>query len=157
MDPVVEITFDCLPLRSVSRVDIPLDASPEFRNRCQRLQAALHKYAEQNAYYLYNAKCIYRLANSEVDGTLRFEFEGTVLTGPGDRKTEQTDLHVDLVSETCQGVPSEVVEWFRGVIRQAVLIEFDRYIAAGSLANTIEEVGQLDSIGDLANFAGMHV
>ena len=157
MDPVAEITFDCLPLRSVGRVDIPLDASPAFRERCERLQEALHKYADQNAYYLYNAKCIYRLANSEVDGMLRFNFEGTVLTGPGDRKTEQCDLRIHLDSDTCDGVPDEVVDWFCGVIRKAVLIEFDRYIAAGSLADAIKQVGQLDSIDDLENFAGMHV
>jgi hypothetical protein len=27
----VEIVFDCLPLRSVGRLDIPIDASPKYR------------------------------------------------------------------------------------------------------------------------------
>ena len=29
MDRWVEISFDCLPLRSVGRLDIPMDASPK--------------------------------------------------------------------------------------------------------------------------------
>ena len=66
MDPVVDISFDCLPLRSVGRVDVPLDASPAFRARCERLKQAIDAYDNQNAYFLYNTQCTYRLANSEI-------------------------------------------------------------------------------------------
>ena len=31
MNRFVEITFDCLPLRSIPRLDIPIDASPRYR------------------------------------------------------------------------------------------------------------------------------
>lgn len=31
MDRFVDISFDCLPLRSIGRMDVPLDASPKFR------------------------------------------------------------------------------------------------------------------------------
>ena len=96
MDPVVDIAFDCLPLRSIGRVDVPLDASPAYRQRCERLQQAIDAHGTENAYYLYNARCVYRLANSEVDGMLRFTFEGTVLTDCSDCKAERTDLTIEL-------------------------------------------------------------
>ncbi len=54
-DQSVEIAFDCLPLRSVGRLDIPLDASPDFRSRCERIKAAMEKHGTHNSYYLYNA------------------------------------------------------------------------------------------------------
>ena len=31
--PYVDISFDCLPLRSVTRLDVPIDASPKYRER----------------------------------------------------------------------------------------------------------------------------
>ena len=41
MSEYVEIEFDCLPLRSVGRMDIPIDASPNYRARCERIKHAL--------------------------------------------------------------------------------------------------------------------
>ena len=43
MDQWVEIRFDCLPLRSVTRLDIPLDASPKYQAFCHRVKAAIEK------------------------------------------------------------------------------------------------------------------
>jgi hypothetical protein len=157
LEPVVEIAFDCLPLRCVGRVDVPLDASPAYRERCQRLRAAIEQFGDSNAYFLYNARCVYRLANSEIEGMLRFEFEGTVVTGPDDRQASQADLEVKLAAETCGGVPDGVLAWLVRQVKHAVLIEFDRYIAAGSLQRAMDELGELDSIDDLASFAGMHL
>lgn len=157
MEPDVDIAFDCLPLRSVGRVDVPLDAAPAHRARYEHLRRAIERYGNENAYFLYNARCVYRLANSEVDGTLRFEFEGTVITGPGDRRAKRTDLVIRLAAETCGGVPEPVQAWLAGAVERAVLIEFDRYIAAGNLAKTVDQLGQLDSIDDLEGFGGMHV
>ena len=37
----IEMAFDCLPLRSVGRLDIPLDASPKYRERCERIKQAI--------------------------------------------------------------------------------------------------------------------
>jgi hypothetical protein len=39
--PAVHVAFDCQPLRSLGRLDIPLDASPRFRQKLERLQAAI--------------------------------------------------------------------------------------------------------------------
>ena len=45
MNRYVEISFDCLPLRSVGRLDIPMDASPKYRERCERINAPLKTMA----------------------------------------------------------------------------------------------------------------
>jgi hypothetical protein len=157
LGPHVDIAFDCLPLRSVGRVDVPLDASPAYRARCERLQQAIDKHGTQNAYFLYNTRCVYRLANSDIEGMLRFSFDGTVMTDHGDGKADRADLTVELTAETCGGLPPEVLAWYGRVVERAVLIEFDRFIAAGSLADRVAQLGQLDSIQDVTDFAGMHV
>lgn len=157
MQPVVDISFDCLPLRSIGRVDIPIDASPQFRARSERLQLALKTYSGENAYFLYNTSCTYRLANSDIDNMVRFSFGGTVLTDRSDCKAERADLAIALTAETCNGVPPAALEWFRGVVTRAVLIEFDRFIEDGRLAARVKQLGSVDSIHDVAGFSGMNV
>jgi hypothetical protein len=157
MKPIVDIAFDCLPLRSVGRVDVPLDASPAFRARCEQLQRAIDTHGTENAYYLYNTRCVYRLANSEVENMLRFSFEGTVLTDRSDAKADRAELAVELQAQTCGPIPPEVIAWFRDVIKKAVLIEFDHFISAGRLSQRVNDLGTVDSIADLTGFAGMNV
>jgi hypothetical protein len=157
MQSVVDIAFDCLPLRSVGRVDVPLDASPAFRERCERLQQAIAKYGAANTYYLYNTRCVYRLANSVIDNMLRFTFEGVVVTDRSDGKAESAELAVKLTSETCGPMSPEVLAWFSRVVERAVLIEFNHFIAAGQLAERVEDLGQVDSIADVTDFTGMNV
>ena len=154
MDPNVDIAFDCLPLRSVGRVDVPLDASPAFRARCEKLQRAIDAHGAGNAYYLYNTRCVYRLANSEIENMLRFSFDGTVVTDRSDYKAVRADLAVELTAETCGTVPADTLAWFRGVVARAVLIEFDRFIAAGSLTARLDHLGKVESIASLTDFAG---
>jgi hypothetical protein len=157
MKPHVDIAFDCLPLRSVGRVDVPLDASPAFRARCEQLQRAIDTHGSTNAYFLYNTRCVFRLANSDVENMLRFSFDGTLLTDRSDCKADRAELAVELVAETCGTVPPDVLAWLRGVVQRAVLIEFDHFIAAGQLAEQKTRLGKVDSIADLAGFAGMNV
>jgi hypothetical protein len=157
MQPVVDIAFDCLPLRSLPRVDIPLDASPAFRTRCERLRKAFDAHAGQNAYYLYNTRCTYRLANSDIDNMLRFSFDGTLVTDRSDCKADRADLDIVLTAETCGGVPPAAMDWLRGIIRRAVLIEFDRFISDGQLAARKHELGGVDSIANICGFGGMNV
>ena len=76
MDRWVEISFDCLPLRSVGRLDIPIDASPKYRQRCERIKRALEKHGSHNTYYLYNAECRFHLTNDPALGMATFRFEG---------------------------------------------------------------------------------
>lgn len=157
MDPVVEIEFDCLPLRSIGRVDIPLDASPAFRSRCEQLKQAIDAHDNENAYFLYNTQCVYRLANSEISNMLRFTFDGTLLTDRSDFKADRANLDVQLTAETCGGVPPAALAWLQGVVSRAVLVEFDRFIADGQLAARVRELGRIDSVVSLSGFAGMNV
>jgi hypothetical protein len=157
MEPVVDIAFDCLPLRSVGRMDAPLDASPVFRARYENLIAALEKYGPDRTYFLYDARCVFRLANSEVENMLRFEFEGIVRTDASDLLTESADLTVKLASETCGGVPDVVLTWFKGRVEKAVAIEFDRFIAAGQLKDRTAHLGQVERLSDVAGFSGMNL
>jgi hypothetical protein len=157
MDPVVDIEFDCMPLRSVSRVDVPLDASPAFRTRCERLKHAIDAHGNENAYFLYNTQCTYRLANSEIANMLRFTFDGTLLTDRSDRQAELADLCIELAAETCGGVPPAALDWLRGVVQRAVLVEFDRFISDGQLAARVTELGAVESLTSVSDFAGMNV
>jgi hypothetical protein len=145
----IEIAFDCLPLRSLGRLDIPLDASDAFRSRAERIKAALAEFGAERTYYVYNAHCVFRFANSEFDGACRFEFEGVVRTDAGDRKCQDAQLEVRLASETCGGVPAEVEVWLASQVRRGVAVEFDRFIAAGQL----ERAAQASDI-PLANLGG---
>ncbi|HEX5471437.1 MAG TPA: hypothetical protein VFW73_06100 [Lacipirellulaceae bacterium] len=157
MDSFVDIEFDCLPLRSVARVDVPLDASPAFCARCEQLQQAIEAHHGENAYFLYNTRCNFRLANSDIENMLRFSFDGTLITDRSDCKAERAALNVELVAETCGGVPSLVMDWFRAAVVRAVLVEFDRFIEAGRLAERVGQLGNIDGIADVAGFAGMNL
>jgi hypothetical protein len=157
MEPVVEISFDCLPLRSVGRLDAPIDASPVYRQRYEHLTSALEKYGSERNYFLYDARCVFRLANSEIEGMLRFEFEGLVRTDASDLLTEFVDLEVELASETCGGVPADVLAWWQGRVEKAVAIEFDRFIAAGQLSQRTTDLGKIERLSDLCGFSGMNL
>jgi hypothetical protein len=154
----VDITFDCLPLRSLGRLDVPIDASPAFRRRCECIKAALEKHGSHNSYYLYNARCVYRLTNDESIGAVEFRFEGTVLTDSTDQKTERCDLEVELARETCDWLTEPIVHWFAETIRRAVAVEFDRYIAAGDLKQTIERIEKIQADSDEGGgYVGMYL
>jgi hypothetical protein len=153
----VDIAFDCLPLRSVGRLDVPLDASDAFRRRVERIKEAMEEFGAERTYFLYNSRCIFRLANSEIEGVCRFEFEGVVRTDAGDRKCLQTLLEVRLASETCGGIPPQVEAWLADRVRQAAGIEFDRFISAGQLGGGTEPFDALASLSGLGGFSGLGV
>jgi hypothetical protein len=158
MSQFVEISFDCLPLRSVGRLDIPLDASPAYRDRCERTKGAIQKHGSHNSYFLYDASCVFHLTNQPDLGLLEFRFEGTVHTDPDDRRTVLADLEVTLVRETCDWLTEPVVAWFGETVSKAVVAEFDRYIAAGDLAQTVKRIAAIQAKADQAGgFLGMNV
>lgn len=109
--PAVAIEFDCTPLRSVPRLDIPLDASPGYRARLERFQQAIARHGTRNTYYLTNAACTFRLTNDPDSGWVRFAVEGTVITDDADAKTVGSDLDIRLESETCDWLTQPAVEW----------------------------------------------
>lgn len=159
MSRFVEISFDCLPLRSVTRLDIPIDASPRYRARCERIKAAIERHGSHNSYFLYDANCVFHLTNQPDLGTLEFSFEGTVLTDPAnDRESVLADLEVTLVRETCDWLTEPVVAWFKETVSQAVLVEFNRYIEAGDLAQTLKRIAALQAKADQSGgYVGMYL
>lgn len=158
MDRYVDIRFDCMPLRSIGRMDIPLDASPKYRARCERIKQALETHGSHNTYYLFNARCAFHLANSSEIGLIEFDFEGTAITDAADSKTVSCDLQVELVRETCDWLTEPIVAWFRETLWHVVAVEFDRYIEAGDLAQTVERIERLQNESDrLGGYLGMYL
>jgi hypothetical protein len=154
----VDVSFDCLPLRMVGRLDVPLDASPRYRARCERIRQALEKHGAFNTYYLYNAECTFFLTNDEATGSLQFSFDGIVLTDSTDQRTERCDLDVQLVRETCDWLTEPIVEWFRGTVTHAVRVEFDRYIAAGDRDQAVERIQRIQAQSDEhGGYVGMYL
>jgi hypothetical protein len=154
----VDIEFDCLPLRSVTRLDIPVDASPAYEQFVLRVKAAIDKHGSHNAYYLSSASCTFHLTNDPEIGTVRYAVEGTVLTDVEDLKTRAADLTVSLESETCPWLTEPIVEFLAESVRHAILTEFNRYIEAGDLRRTQERINKLQAETDASGgFVGMYL
>ena len=158
MNQWVEISFDCLPLRSVTRLDIPIDASPKYQAFCESVIAAINKHGSYNTYFLHNARCTYRLTNHEELGMIQFRFQGTVITDSEDRKTASCDLDVALVRETCSWLTEPIVQWLKETVFHSVAVEFDRYIEAGDLEQAKQRIEKLQAASDDAGgFVGMYL
>ncbi len=158
MNRYVEIAFDCLPLRTIGRLDIPIDASPKYRARCERIKQALETHGSYNTYYLYNARCVFHLTNSDTVGMIEFRFEGTAITDTTDQKTQNCHLEVELVRETCDWLTEPIVAWFAESVPRAVAVEFDRYIAAGDLKQAVERVERIQAESDKhGGYVGMYL
>ena len=154
----VDIEFDCIPLRSLPRVDVPMDASPALEAKLLRIRQAIQVHGSHNTYYLHNATCQFHLTNHPSKGTVTFSFEGTVFTDEQDLQTIRTDLVTQLESETCDWLNQAAVEWLRESVAQAVQVEFNRYIEAGSLEETRRRLAQLEhSIDNSQGFVGMYL
>jgi hypothetical protein len=158
MDRWVDITFDCMPLRSIPRLDIPLDASPVYRAFCERVKQAIDTHGTFNTYYLHNAHCIYHLTNRDDLGMLHFAFEGTLFTDEQDQTTIRSDLQIRLVQETCDWLTEPIVQWFEESVSRSVCVEFDRYIAAGDLERARERLSKIQSqIDESGGYLGMYL
>lgn len=154
----VEVEFDCMPLRTVTRVDVPLDASPNLAARILRVRQALEKHGALNSYYLHNASCTYHLTNDPQLGMMEFAFEGVVLTDEQDLQARSCDLQVTLTRETCSWLNQAVVDWLAETVQRNVLIEFNRYIAQGDLSKTLERIERTQQASDDAGgFVGMYL
>ncbi len=158
MDRWVEIAFDCLPLRSVARLDPPLDASPKLAAKFLRIKHAFEKHGAHNTYYLHNAHCIFHLTNDPNVGMVHFRFEGTIFTDIDDLRPIQTDFAIEIEKEDCDWLDQSVVDWFKETVKQAVLVEFARYIAAGDLSRTRERMKQIEkAVEAQQGFVGMYL
>ena len=144
----VDVQFDCLPLRSVARIDVPIDASPVYEAFVNRVKGAITKHGTLNSYYLHQASVTYHLTNDPSIGQVRFRVEGTVLTDHSDIRTRSVDLDLRLHSETCGWLNAPTVEFLAASARQAIVVEFDRYIAAGDLSQTKARVRAIENQAD---------
>ena len=154
----VDIQFDCLPLRSISRLDVPVDASPKYEQFVLRVKAAMAKHGTHNTYYLHRGTCTYHLTNDPKQGCVIFDFEGTVLTGEKDLQTRSVDINVTLAQETCEWLSEPVVGFLAESVQHAVLVEFDRYINAGDLQKTEERIRLINEQSDSTEgFVGMYL
>jgi len=154
----VEIEFDCLPLRSIGRMDVPVDASPVYEQFVLRVKEAMARHGSHNTYYLHRGLCKYHLTNDPKRGEVVFAFEGTVMTDTEDRQTRAVELSVQLERETCQWLSEPVVGFLSESVQHAVLVEFDRYIAAGDLKKTEERISAITEQSDSADgFVGMYL
>lgn len=158
MNQWVDIAFDCLPLRSVTRLDIPLDASPKFRARCERIKQAIETHGMHNTYFLHNASCAFHLTNDPNIGLVRFLFEGTVFTDSADTRAEHAHLSVDFDGETCEWLTPTDVDFLSRSVTPAVLVEFNRYIAAGDLEQTKKRLALLQAQTEQSGgYVGMYL
>lgn len=158
MDRWVEIAFDCIPLRSVTRLDVPIDASPKYRAFCERIKAAIERHGTHNTYYLHHARCVFHVINHPKDGVLDFAFEGTVLTDDQDVTCKACELDVQLQGETCDWLTQPVVDWFAETVQRAVACEFNLFIQAGNLQRAKERMERIEQECDESGgFLGMYL
>ena len=154
----VDIEFDCLPLRSVTRLDVPLDASPVYEQFILRVKHAIEKHGSHNSYYLHRGKCKFHLTNAQYHGAVCFRFEGTVLTGQEDLKTRTMDLTVDLDQETCSWLTEPSVGFLAESVQHAVVVEFNRYIEAGDLTKAKKRIEAIQAESDRGDgYVGMYL
>lgn len=154
----VEIEFECLPLRSVTRLDVPVDASPAYEQFVLRVKAAMSKHGSHNTYYLHRGTCAYHLTNDPGFGEIVFAFEGTVMTDEKDRQTKAVDVTVSLERETCGWLNEPMVDFLSESVQRAVLVEFNRYIEAGDLEKTEQRIKAVQAQSDSADgFVGMYL
>ncbi len=152
------ISFECTPLRSVPRLDIPLDASPVYRRRLERMQRAVGRHGTRNTYYLTGGSCTFRFTNEPDNGWVRFTFEGTLLTDETDARTIGSDLEITLALETCDWLTQPAVKWLELSVKHAIEAEFDRYIAAGDLSRALERLAREQAASDAAGgYLGMNL
>lgn len=154
----VHIEFDCIPMRTVSRLDSPVDASPALEQLVQRMRESVEKHGTHNSYYLHRGRCQFFLTNDRHVGCLDFQFDGVLLTDEKDQKTRGSDLTIHLTQETCSWLNQEIVTWFEQTVTRAVEVEFDRYIAAGDLEKTQQRLAEMEQ-QEQANsgFLGMYL
>jgi hypothetical protein len=158
VSPPVAITFDCTPLRTVRSISVPLDASPAYRSRLERLKQAVSSHGTRNTYYLTNGSCTFQFTNDPTQGWVRFAVEGTILTDDADSRTVGSQLTVRLDRETCDWLTQPAVQWLALSVKHAMEAEFDRYISAGDLARTQERIDREQAACDAGGgFLGMNL
>ena len=158
MNRWVEIAFDCLPLRSVARLDAPLDADAAMVEKANRIKLAVQKHGTHNTYFLHNAECVFHFTNDDSKGMVAFDFEGVVCTCGSDRSAIAAHLWTVLRREDCSWLNQAVVTWLGETVREAVLVEFGRFIAAGDLQRTHDRLAAIErDVEARQGYVGMYL
>jgi len=156
-DPV-EISFDCLPLRSVGRLDVPLDASAAHRDLCLRIKQAIDTHGSHNSYFLRSGECVFHLTNDPTVGVVSYRFEGVILTDPTDRHTQQVHLTVEFAADSCDWLTKSAAEWLNQSVSKAVAVEFNEYIAVGDLELAHQRMNRIQQqVEAEGGFLGMYL
>lgn len=145
MTPALQIEFDCIPLRSVPRWDVPIDASVEYRFRCEQLKRAAAKHGFHNSYYLCNGRCEFNMTNDPDVGLMVFHFEGTLLTDADDLRVGSADLEVRLGQDTCDWLTAPIERWFHETVRRAVKVDFERFLQGKDSLQTHERIRWIEA------------
>ncbi|MFO0011265.1 MAG: hypothetical protein ACK553_00840 [Planctomycetota bacterium] len=154
----VDIAFDCLPLRSFTRLDAPIDASPGLAAKWERIKKAIAEHGTFNTYYLHNAHCRFFVTNDPNCGMISFKFEGVLFTDENDASARSASLQVALDQENVPWLEQHVVRWFSETVSHAVCSEFNRFIGAGDPDRTRKRIEQLQQlIEQTGGFVGMHL
>jgi hypothetical protein len=154
----VDIAFDCLPLRSFTRMDPPIDASPALVAKWERIKKAIEEHGTHNTYFLHNAYCRFFVTNDPKCGMIAFKFEGVVFTDENDSQTRNASFQVTLDQENVPWLEQHVVKWFSETLHHAVCTEFDRYIGVGDPERTRKRLLQLEqALEHSGGFLGMHL
>lgn len=154
----VDIAFDCMPLRSLARLDPPIDASPGLIAKYDRIKAAIAEHGTHNTYYLHNASCAFFVTNDPNNGMIAFKFEGVVFTDADDLKAVFAQLNVTLERESCSWLEQHVVKWFEESVTHAVVAEFNRFIGSENSEQTRNRIAALErAIESNGAFVGMHL
>lgn len=154
----VDIAFDCLPLRSVTRLDPPLDASPALIAKWERIKKSIFDHGTHNTYFLHNAHCRFYVTNDPECGMISFQFEGVLFTDENDATARKALLKISLDQENVPWLEQQVVKWFAETVTHAVCSEFNRYIGAGNPDLTRKRLEQLQQmIEQTGGFVGMHL
>ena len=152
----VDVQFDCLPLRSVTRLDPPLDASPGLVAKWNRIKQAIETHGTHNAYFLHNAFCRFYVTNNPSAGMIAFRFEGVLFTDATDSRAVNTKLNVTLDQENVSWLEQHVVKWFAETVSQAVTEEFNRFISHGDSEQTKRRLEKLEqSLQQSGGYLGM--
>lgn len=158
MERYVDVAFDCIPLRTMARLDPPIDAPAALIEKFHRIKQAVEKHGTHNTYYLHNAHCKFFVTNDPNHGMIAFKFEGVVFTDESDLKSKHVELNARLDKETCPWLEQHVVNWFTETVDHAVLVEFDRFLGAGDPAQAQKRMQQLEqNIQQSGGFVGMHL
>ena len=89
---------------------------------------------------------------------VRFTIEGTVFTDETDNKTKSCHVNIGLDRENCDWLNESVVRWLAESAREALIVEFDRYIQAGDLLKAEERIKQIQAESDAAEgYLGMYL